>query len=227
MERFLLQLKAEGLARIDVDIKGSTFVPLKGVPDASQTRPAAYLGSKSNSNKQPVSRYGEAPGMKQQPAPIAEPDEVRLIAAANEVLHQRGWTAISLDNFGSIKAAKKVLAAVPCDRAIPLLEAAVRLFNPSATDGEPLRSLGHPFVTRYVINEFRRAQRDLVGGQLSMLFVERTNPPQHVYGSRHTVAPLDEVGKPEPASATPEAIAAGRAEFERIAAGGQTERLKG
>jgi len=216
MERFLLRLKAEGLARIEVSLDGSTFVPM-GVPDASRTRPAPYLGSKAVTALDKVPRYADAPTQRQQP--IADPDDVRLIAAANEILEEHHkWPAILLDNRGSIVGAQKMLKIVPVDRAIPLLQQAVRFFNPSATDGEPLRSLGHPFITRYVINEYRRTQRDLAGGQLSMLFVERTSPPIHVYGGRDAVAPLDEVEKPEPPPATPEAITAGRAEFERLAA---------
>lgn len=209
MVRFIEALKAEGLCRIEPRRGGSLFVPICAtVPKRSETfRNADVLDTKSNS-KPPVSRYGEAPGTKQQP--IAELDELRLIAAANEVLFQRKWTAISLDNFGSLKAAKKMLAVVPCDRAIPLLEQAVRLFNPSATDGEPLRSLGHPFITRYVINEFRRTERDLAQGQLSMFFVERTSPPQHVVGSK--VLPTEA----EPALVSPEEISAARAEIERL-----------
>jgi hypothetical protein len=85
-------------------------------------------------------------------------------------------------------------------------------FNPSATGGEPLRSLGHPFITRYVVNEFRRTERELAQGQLSLLFVERAGPPLHVFGSK--VLPTE----PEQPPATPESIAQGRAEFERMAA---------
>jgi hypothetical protein len=131
------------------------------------------------------------------------------------VLEQREWEPIPEDNRGSIAAATKILRVVPVKRAIALLEAAVRLFNPSATGGEPLRSLGHPFITRYVVNEFRRTERDLAQGQLTLLFVERAGPPPHVFGSKKLPA------EAEPPPATPEAITAGREEFLRIASGQQ------
>lgn len=139
-------------------------------------------------------------------------DCIELIVAANRVLEQREWEPIPEDNRGSIAAATKILRVVPVKRAITLLEAAVRQFNPSATGGEPLRSLGHPFITRYVVNEFRRTERELAQGQLSLLFVERTGPPPHVFGSK--VLPTE----PEHPPATAESIAQGRAEFERMAA---------
>lgn len=169
MERFLLQLRAAGLATLDVGLKGSTFVPKGGVPDASrtETRPAADLGSKSESDKVP--RYGEA--------------EVELIRAANVVLAERAWDLIPENNRGSLAGAKKILQIVPFDRAKPLLEAAVRLFNPSATGGGALRSLGHPFITRYVINEHRRVERDLDRGQMPIVFMDRV-AGRPVYGAR-------------------------------------------
>lgn len=209
MERFILQLKALQLARIDVSLKGSTFVPLT-VPDASQTRPAAHLGSRTATTLDKVPRYGEPPAVETR----------ELILVANRELKERGWETIREDNRGSLAGAQKILRVVPFARAVPLLEAAVRQFNPSATGGEPLRSLGHPFITRYVTNEFRRTERDLAQGQLTLLFVERTGPPQHVFGSKalpasNEVEVLPHSDEP-PASA--EAIAQGRAEFERMAA---------
>lgn len=176
MERFILQLKADHLARIHVSTKGSTFIPLS-VSDASRTRPATHLGSKSLDNFQ-VPRYGEAPSEKKQPA---TPGDEQLITAANGVLRDRGWPEISEYYNGSITAAKKILRSVPIDRAVPLVEEAVRLFNPASTGGELLKSLGHPFITTYVIKEFRRQQRDR--DQLPLLpqlemSIERSVPRQ-------------------------------------------------
>jgi hypothetical protein len=154
--RFLDALKRAGIAEVVKPEfgRGSLF---RNVPKRSETFRPADLGSKSESDKVP--RYAEAPAERQRP--IADPDDERLIAAANEVLegHHR-WPAILLNNSGSIVATRKILKVVPVDRAIPLLQQAVRFFNPSATGGESLRSLGHPFITRYVINEWRRIERD-------------------------------------------------------------------
>lgn len=182
MERFILQLKVKQLARIDSGPMGSIFVPL-GVSDSVSD--SVSLGStavKATADKRQVSRYGESP------------DEKRLLTTANAVLRERGWPEIDEYYNGSLAAARKILKAVPVDRAIPLLEQAVRVFNPSSTGGESLKSLGHPFIARYVVNEYRRTQRDLERGQLPILFLDRTPV------CRTAVAPLDEVGKPEPAS---------------------------
>lgn len=211
MERFLLRLKAEGLARIERTVEGSKFIPLlsETVSETLPEAPSRYLGITATTTAvDNVPRYA-----------MSAADCIELIVAANRVLEQREWEPIPEDNRGSIAAATKILRVVPVKRAITLLEQAVRLFNPSATGGEPLRSLGHPFVTRYVVNEFRRTERELAQGQLSLLFVERTGPPPHVFGSK--VLPIE----PEKPPATLESIAAGRAEFERIAATGKGERL--
>jgi hypothetical protein len=203
MERFLLQLRAAGLAHVDVGLKGSTFVP---VPDASRTRPAA--GSKAvTTAPDKVPRSGEVPARAKQP--IAEPDAVRLIQTANVVLVERNWPTLNEGNYGSLAGARKILKGVPVDRAVPLIEDAVRQFNPSATGGGTLQSLGHPFITSYVINEYRRTQRDLERGQLSMLFVEGVGP-RPVYGARkHDVEELP--------PAKPETITAGVEEFRSLA----------
>jgi hypothetical protein len=210
MVRFLEFLKKEELCRIDPRRPGSLFIPT--VPKRSETfRNTDVLDVKSNSNND-VSRYGEAPAKAKQRAPVADPDDIRLIAAANEVLRDRGWQTIDEANYGSIAGARKILKVVPVDRAVPLVESAVRFFNPSATGGESLRSLGHPFITKYVINEFRRTQRDLAGGQLSMLFVERTSPPAPAIGSTMLqTAPVEE--KP---LAAPETVTAVMADLERV-----------
>lgn len=206
MERFLLQLRADSLARIDTGPMGSIFVPL-GVSDTvpdSVSDSTPYLGSKSDSDKVP--RYGESPRQAKADGPAPDVDVALLIATANVVLTEREWETLRPDNFGSIAGAKKILATVPIDRAIPLLEAAVRAFNPSSTGGDTLKSLGHPFITRYVINEYRRRERELTAGQLPILFVE--GKPLHVYGARkHDERP----------PAKPETIAAGVDEFRAIA----------
>lgn len=201
MERFLLRLSVEGLARVERTVEGSRFLPLlsETLSETVSRTASRHLGSTTTATAlDNVPRYGEA--------------DVELIRTANVVLLERGWETIKEDNRGSLAGASKILKVVPLDRARPLLEQAIRQFNPSATGGEPLRSLGHPFITRYVINEFRRAERDLTRGQLSLLFVERTSPPLHVVGSK--TLPTE----PEPPAATPEAIAKGRAEFERLRA---------
>lgn len=205
MVRFIQTLKAEGLCRIETlpHRGGSLFVPTLGVPKRSETfRRHDVVLDKSNSNNE-VPRYA-----------VTAADCVELIVAANRILQQREWEPIPEDNRGSITAATKILRVVPVDRAISLLEAAVRLFNPSATGGEQLRSLGHPFITKYVINEFRRTERDLVQGQLTLLFVERTGPPQQVFGARKP-------SEPEKPPATADTIAAATDEFRRIASGDQ------
>lgn len=206
MERFLLRLKAEGLARVERTVEGSRFLPLlsETVSETLSQTVSRYLGSTAvavTPALDKVPRYGEAPSGRQQP--IADADDIRLIVASNEILKDRDWQTISEDNRGSLAGAAKILKAVPFDRAVPLLEAAIRQFNPSATGGEPLRSLGHPFITRYVINEYRRLERDLSRGQLPLLFVERTGPSAHVYGARRVAQPQDAP------PAGPEHIAAG------------------
>lgn len=209
MVRFIEALKAEGLCRVETLPRrgGSLFVPTVGVPKRSETfRSPDVVLDKSNSNNK-VPRYA-----------VTAADCIELIVAANRVLEQREWEPIPEDNRGSIAAATKILRDVPVKRAIALLEAAVRLFNPSATGGEQLRSLGHPFITKYVVNEFRRTERELAQGQLSLLFVERTGPPPQVFGARKP-------SEPEKPPATADSIAQGRAEFERIAAHGKIERL--
>jgi hypothetical protein len=193
-ERFLLRLKAAGLAIVRSTQKGSVFVPTVGVSDASRTRLAAdVLDVRSNSLD--VSRYDDLPKAKKPAAtrPIADPDDVRLIRAANAVFADRKWDTISEDNFGSLKAAKKILAQVPVDRAIPLLESACRVFNPSKTGGDVPRSLGHPFFAKHVVGEWKRLQQQLASGQLSMLFVEDAQPPVPEY-------------KPEPDGVTDPAV---------------------
>jgi hypothetical protein len=167
------------------------FQSKPGVPPV--TRRDTHLGSKALDLDVP--RY-EKPKPKEppEPRPIADPDDVRLIRAANAIFSDRNWDTISEDNFGSLKAAKKILALVPVDRAIPLLESACRVFNPSKTGGDVPRSLGHPFFAKHVVGEWRRIQKDLEGGQLSMLFVEDSSTPQ-----------LQEY-KPEPGGVTDPAV---------------------
>ena len=160
MRTFIKNLDRLNVARVEKLPHGSLFMPVSTCAKSCEpvsTCATPYLGSKSESDKVP--RYAEAAAERQRP--IADPDDERLIAAANTILEgHHKWPTILLDNSGSIVAARKILKVVPVDRAIPLLQQAVRFFNPSASGGEPLKSLGHPFITRYVINEWRRIQRD-------------------------------------------------------------------
>ncbi len=119
---------------------------------------------------------------------------------------------IPLDNLGSITAAKKILKVVPLDRAVALTWEAGVAFTPDKTGGDWPRSLGHPFIVKYVINEYRRIERELARGQLSLLFVERTGSPAPVYGARK-----QDVDNPQPAK--PETIARVAEEFRAIATG--------
>ena len=197
MERFLLQLRALSLARIEVGLKGSTFIP-GGVSDASRTRPGAYLGSTAVQELDKLPRYGATPAETEQLSA-----SIKLVAEMNRALSakfERGYSPIPLDNLGSIAAAKKILKVVPIERALALVFEACMSFTPDKTGGDLPRSLGHPFILKYVINEYRRIERELARGQLSLLFVERTGSPGHVYGARRP-----DVDDPPPAK--PETIA--------------------
>lgn len=180
MVRFLEFLKKEELCRIDPRRPGSLFIPT--VPKRSETfRNADVLDIKSNSLD--VSRYGDLKGRKK-PLPIADPDGARLIAAMNAGFARRpesNWKRISEDNYGSLRAAAKILSKVPVDRAVPLVEDACMKFNPThSRDGEWPHSLGHPFFHRFVVGAWRAAQKDLEVGQLNILFVE-TAPKYQEY----------------------------------------------
>jgi hypothetical protein len=179
MRTFLIHLEKFELGKVEILPRGSLFIPTvrqraTACETVRQCATADVLDVKSNCLD--VSRSGEAPAMKQ-PQPIADPDGARLIAAMNGVFKQRlesTWRPILEDNYGSLAAAAKILARVPVDRAVPLVEEACVRFNPSHSGGEWPRSLGHPFFYRYVVGAWRASQKDLESGQLNMLFVEST-----------------------------------------------------
>ncbi len=194
MVRFLDALKRAGIAEITKLSRGSLF---RTVPKRSETFRPADLGSKSESDKVP--RYGDSPAGTEQPAPIADAPEARIIAMLNSALSNRWNISISYDHRGSIAAAQKILRAVPVDRAVALIWEAGMAFTPDKTGGDLPRSLGHPFFVKYVINEYRRAQRDLERGQLSMVFVERVEH-RPVYGARKETSssPTPELPRAQP-----------------------------
>lgn len=177
MRTFLIHLEKFELGKVEILPRGSLFIPTvrqRATVCETVRRRAAPDVLDVKSNCLDVSRSGEPPGQKER-QPIADPDGARLIAAMNAGFARRkeaAWRPILEDNYGSLAAAAKILAKVPVDRAVPLVEEACVRFNPSHSGGEWPRSLGHPFFYKYVAGAWRASQKDLESGQLNMLFVE-------------------------------------------------------
>lgn len=224
MRSFLQNLTRLELAKVEKLPHGSLFVPVstcaKSCEDVS-TCATPYLASSAvqavKADKLP--RYGEAPGSVEN-LPADEAEQIRLVVELNAALTAKfdgAYTEILLDNWGSLQAAKKILKLVPVDRAVTLVREAAFAFTPDKTGGELPHSLGHPFLCKYVMNEWRRIKRDLERGQLPFLFVEQS-APRTVYGSRAAVAPPAEAEKPKPpALAGEKEIEQGRAEMLSLA----------
>jgi hypothetical protein len=227
MRVFLKNLERLQLARVERLPHGSLFVPVSGCAESCQPvsgRAVADLASSAVQELDKLPRYGATPNEEKQLR-----EAMKLIAEMNRAAKGKfdgDYTPVPLDNLGSIAAAKKILRVVPFDRAVSLVFEACMAFTPDKTGGDLPRSLGHPFITKYVVNEYRRIERELSRGQLSLLFVERADPPR-VYGARKpqvdekTLADCQAFADHLLEHATPEqvekALAEARQEFERIA----------
>ena len=222
LSRFLAKLEEKDLATVETHGNyGSTFLPSRPAsPRIAASRGVSPVSSAVVVNTQldKVPRYGLTPEEEKRLG-----DAMRLIDELNRSLTAKfgdGYVAacrekfrkdgIPRDNLGSLDAAKRILKLVPVDRAISLVWEAGMAFQPEQTGGDLPHSLGHPFIPKYVVNEYRKIERALARGQLSLLFVESPNPPV-VYGARKT--------EPAPASkpVSTEELARGREEYRRIA----------
>ena len=182
MRTFLKNLVVLGLARIVKLPHGSLFEPVSTCANLCEpvsTCAIPYLGSKSNCDKVP--RYVGSNGGTEKP--VAESAEAALIEALNLGILEnfRDFHPIPATNRGSIAAAKRILKVVPLERAERLVREAGRIFTPDKTGGDLPRSLGHPFFTRYAINESKRIDRESAAEQLPLIpavnmQVERPKP---------------------------------------------------
>lgn len=206
MVRFLDALKRAGLGEVVKLPRGSLF---RTVPNCSETfRNSGYPVSSAvvvETQIEKLPRYGASPKEEEQLR-----GAIKLVAELNRALaakFDKGYSPIRLDNLGSIAAAKRILKTVPVDRAVALVWEAGMAFTPDKTGGDLPRSLGHPFITKYVCNEYRKIERALARGQLSLLFVESSKPPV-VYGARK---------QEERPPAKPESLTAGVEAFRVLA----------
>jgi hypothetical protein len=223
MQRFLASLSRYRLGEITATKHGTSFTPsdpkvhrLASVrTDVHRCASAPYLGTRSGLTG---SRYGGTPGPKGDgtTAPPGQDSGAELlITALNEVMRHRfdeNFAPIRSDHRGSIRAAERIIAAgVPLEDAIVIVRQRAMAFTPDRTGGGLPHSLGHPFLAKGTIDEWRRKERDRqqlpLLPQLDMA-VQRTAPPAR--GS--TMLPPE----PELRPATPEQLAAFRAEYDRV-----------
>jgi len=220
MQRFMASLSRYRLGEIVSDRHGTTFRPnsdlkvhrlVSGCTDVHRCVSAAQLGTGSGLTG---TRYAGTPATKEEPQPGAD----RLIEAMNEILVSNlgeHYTAVSLDNYGSHRAARRWLvgAGIPLEEAIVLLRRHVSRFDLSKEkNGKPPISLG--YFTKPMLREWSMMQRERE--QLALLpaidmQVERVHPPAVPIGSTML---QNEPSRPS----SPETAAAFRAEFERGAA---------
>lgn len=174
MRHFINKLQEHGLAEVTRVGNVRFFKRIRRTAthcDTVRDTVTPYLGSKSDSDKVP--RYVGTKSGREKIPPTSE--QSRLIDAMKAGLSERfdSFEPSSLDHDASTIAAKKILAIVPVDRAEQLLLQAARIYTPDKAGGTLPYSLGHPFFQKYAINEWRRIERELEQGQLSMLFLER------------------------------------------------------
>jgi hypothetical protein len=234
VQRFIATLRREHLGEILATKHGTSFTPsdpnvhrlASMCIDVHRCASAPYLGTGSGLTG---SRYGEAPeanGNGATAPPGHDSGAELLITALNEVMRHRfdeNFAPIRSDHRGSIKAAERIIGAgVPLEDAIVIVRQRAMAFTPDRTGGGLPHSLGHPFLAKGTIDEWRRRERDRE--QLTLLpklemEVERTPPPPA--GS----SPLPP--EPDRPPATTEQLAAFRAEFDRAANDPNPRRLRG
>jgi hypothetical protein len=191
MQRFLATLRREHLGEITADKHGTSFTPsdpkvhrLASMHiDVHRCASATDLGTGSGLTG---SRYGGTPGPKGDGATApgeADAGAELLITALNEEMLAKfgsGFAPISTDHRGSTRAAQRIAAAgVPLEKAVELVRLRARRFTPDRTGGDLPHSLGHPYLAKGAIDEWRRQERDRqqlpLLPQLDMA-VERTAP---------------------------------------------------
>jgi hypothetical protein len=222
MQRFLASLSRYRLGEIAASKHGTSFTPsdpkvhrLVSVrTDVHRCASAPDLGTGSGLT---ASRCGVPPERDGNGATALGPTDAGaelLITALNEEMRAKfgaNFAPISTDHRGSIRAALRIaVAGIPLDQAIGVVRRRARAYTPDRTGGDLPRSLGHPYLARGTIDEWRREQRDRqqlpLLPQLDMA-VERSAP----VGIR--MLPNAEIDRtPDPA-----AIDAGVQEFREIA----------
>jgi hypothetical protein len=205
MQRFLKAIVRYRLATLEVQHRRTVFRPCVK-SDVSHRIVSHRIGNPGTGTGLTASRFGGSPKKIER----HEWGEL-LVATMNEILTARfpdTYLPVRSDNNGSHKAARRFAEAGVCslEEAISILRGRVLLFNPSKINNDLPHSVG--FFTRAVLAEWHRLERERE--QLPLLpaidmQVERVAPAQPVVGSK--VLP----------TASEETIAAGRAEFERIA----------
>jgi hypothetical protein len=189
MRTFVKNLIKLGLARVEELPHGSLFVSVENPvstcanlcePVSTCAKPYLIAGKKLDK----VPRYAEQRATSKTREPTA--DEARLIDALNTGLTDAGFKGVEAHRW-TLSAAQKILAKIPLDRAALLITEAGRQFNPSQTGGNPPWSLGHPFFTKYVLNESKRLDREEAKQQLPLPLMQ-----------------VQDGGRAEPAAEAPE-----------------------
>lgn len=226
MQRFLASLSRYRLGEITADKHGTSFTPrdpkvhrlASACTDVHRCASAPYLGTGSGLTG---SRYGGTPpDLKGDgataPSPAVAGAEL-MIAALNEEMRYKfgdSYAPIRSDHRGSHKAAERIAAAgIPIEDAVQLVRERARQYTPDRTGGLP-HSLGHPYLAKGAIDEWRRRERDRqqlpLLPQLDMA-IERSAPVAQAVGS--TMLPRE----PDRTRGDPAVIDAGAQEWRAIA----------
>lgn len=100
------------------------------------------------------------------------------IELANESLSRfSDYKPIRYDSIGSVKAALQMIEVAGGDRGLGYFRLALNEYQPHRSGDEAPKSLAHPFFLRGVKRRALAYNRDQAKGQLSMLFVERSDTP--------------------------------------------------
>ncbi len=180
VERFLKNLKTHGLAEIErIGNYGSVFRPVSARTGPS--RPVSAVSDRSTKERLTASDTKER-AAKHTPAEIeaARP----YIEIANEILAKfSDFKPIKFDSPASIAAALKMIALAGGDRGLEYFRLALHEYQPHKSGGDAPFSLAHPYFLKRVRRRAATYDRELASGQLSITFVEKSEP-RPVYGKR-------------------------------------------